>query len=234
MAQPLALTKFCDIETGLKILNSQSLRWSAPSCFRDPFEPDHETALAFGAEDLLKAMIKRATGLLFGPSLPYSEQNKLVAAIRRWRDEDRFASEEEAGTVLRQLLSPLAHQHFEKVQLFHQQWQQYAARSRICCFSDKPENLLAWQRFGDNHAGIALKFSCGDDTALGNPRAMQYRDHPPVITRLSDQVEILFGQKPAPDQAQFIDQLLNKSRLNRGEQEWRVLMKKTAMMTFIT
>jgi len=217
----LALTKFCDIETGLKILNSQSLRWSAPNLFNDPFEPSHETELEFSAEGMVKGAIKDAIGMLFGPQDPTGRENKLVAAICRWRDEERFGSEDEAEVVLKQLFGQLAEQHYEKVDVFMKAWHQYAKSVRICSFSDKPDNMVAWSTLANNHSGIALKFTCGDETSLPAPRRVSYTANPPVVTSLKEQVDVLFGRQQAPNNEEFIIKLLQKDKAISGQKEWR-------------
>ncbi|MGK0498557.1 MAG: hypothetical protein ACJAYG_000188 [Oceanicoccus sp.] len=53
-----SLTTFCSAETCLKILNSQSLRWSAPHLLNDPVELNRHSTPDFNAEGLLNGMIK--------------------------------------------------------------------------------------------------------------------------------------------------------------------------------
>ncbi|WP_101759662.1 DUF2971 domain-containing protein [Oceanicoccus sp. KOV_DT_Chl] len=174
-----SLVKFCSAETGLKILNSQSLRWSAPHLFNDPFELSHLSRPDFTPEKLLAGMIKEAINMLFAPSDPTGKNNRLVAAVARWREEERFASEEEAEQVLNQLLSQIANQQQESIDKYLAEWQRYARTLRICCFSDKPANIYSWRSYADNHAGIALRFSAGDDTSLTQPRKVTYSTTPP-------------------------------------------------------
>ena len=223
-----SLVKFCTIETGLKILHSQSLRWSAPSQFNDPFELSHNTRLEFGTEGLLKAVIKDAITMLFGPNEPTGKSNKLVAAIARWRSEDRFQSEDEAEVVLRQLLGQIVEQHYITIDAYMSEWREFAAGLRICSFSDKPDNMVNWLQYGSNHSGIAMKFSCGEDTSLPQPQRMTYSTVPPVITDLSEQVDVIYGRRPAPDPEDFINKLLVKDKNRSTEKEWRCFSTDTA------
>lgn len=219
--QTSSLTKFCDIETGLKILNSQALRWSAPHLFRDPFELDHLCGADFTADQFLKGLIREAINMLFGPNEPRGKSNRLVAAIARWRDEERFASEEEAETVLKQLLTQLAEQQQEAIDKYLQDWQRFASLLRICCFCEKPDNMAAWQRYAGNHSGIALKFQAGDESSLPKPRKLSYSANPPFVTNLKEQVGVAYGKENPPDKAAFVEKLLQKNRDNSAEREWR-------------
>ncbi len=216
-----SLVKFCSAETGLKVLNSQSLRWSAPHLFNDPFELNHHSEPDFTPETLLTGMIKEAINLLFGPSEPTGKHNRLITAISRWRGEERFASEEEAEQVLKQLLGQIVQQQQEGINSYLSAWQQFACSLRVCCFSDKPTNMQAWQRFADNHAGIALRFSAGEDTALPEPRKVTYGTTPPQVSSLKEQIAVTYGREKAPKSDGFIDKMLMKNKDNNVEREWR-------------
>lgn len=216
-----ALTKFCSIDTGLKILNSRALRWSSPALFADPFEPDHHSGISFTQEMLLKAVIKHTAGLLFGRDEPTGRNNPLIAAIVRWRDEERFTSEEEAEEVLKQLLGQLVQQHQGRIDEEVKTWQQFAQSLRICCFCDKPGNMSAWQRYADNHAGLALKFSVADNTPFKQPARVNYTSTAPDITSLQEQIDIIFGRKNTANDEALTEKLLMKNPLNKAEHEWR-------------
>ncbi len=216
-----ALIKFCSADTGQKILNSQTLRWSAPHLFNDPFELDHNSIPDFSSEDLLKGMIKAAITMLFGPNEPTGKNNRLVAAISRWRDEERFASEDEAEQVLNQLLSQVAQQQQESIQNYLAKWKNYAQKLRICSFVDKATNMHAWKQFADNHAGIALKFSAGDHTALTHPVRVNYSQTPPNVTSLAEQVAVSYGKAAQPSSENFQQKFLVKNKEFNFEREWR-------------
>lgn len=216
-----SLIKFCDLETGLKVLNGQSLRWSAPHLFRDPFEPDFHSSIDFTPDQFVKGLIKEAINMLFGPDEPRGKSNRLVAAIARWRDEERFASEEEAEGVLQQLLAQLAEQQQTAIDKYLQHWQQFSRAVRICCFCDKPTNMAAWQRYAGNHSGIALKFAAGDDSSLPGPKKVSYTTTPPFVTNLAEQVSVAYGKAEVPSKDAFVDKLLTRNRDNSAEREWR-------------
>jgi hypothetical protein len=222
-----SLVKYCNTETGLKILNSQSLRWNSPHLFHDPFELNHRCKLDFTSNDLLKGMIKEAIGMLFGPSAPSGKNNRLVAAITRWREEERFASEDEAEIVLKQLLGQLAQQQQESIDNYLAQWRQFASSVRIATFSDKPDNMFCWQRYAENHNGIALNFSAGKDTALPEAHRINYNLAPPQLTSLKQQIAVGYGREKFPPSEVFLDKLLIKNKANNVEREWRCFSMET-------
>lgn len=216
-----SLVKFCTVETGLKILNSQSLRWSAPHLFGDPFELHHRSDVDFDAGALLDVLLREALIILFGPDAPTGRHAKLVNTLARWRDEERFCDEEEAGTVLRDLLGQIAELRLEQVRQLVAAWQRFAGAIRVACFADKPGNVTCWQRFADNHRGLALRFDCGEGTALPKPQRVQYQNQAPVITSKQEQLNIIYERQRPPTAAEFPERLLTKGRHGQAEQEWR-------------
>jgi hypothetical protein len=202
-------------------MSSQSLRWSSAHLFNDPFELSHLSQPDFSPDKLLQSIIKEAISMLFGPIEPSGKSNRLVAAVARWREEERFGSEEEAEQVLSQLLGQIAQQQQQSIDSYMAAWQQFSSALRVCSFSDKPTNRHAWQRYGENHAGIALRFNTGEGTALPEPRKVSYSTIPPLITSLKQQVAVTYGRENPPSPQGFIAGMLNKSKDNNIEREWR-------------
>lgn len=213
------LVKFCDIATALKILNSQSLRWSAPHLYNDPFELNHLSDTDFTAEQLLKGITQEALAVLFGDTQP-TGSSELVKALTRWQQEKRFETEHEAEAVLKQLILPIAQQQQKDVNDYLMQWRQFAKDIRICCFSNTPENIRAWQRFADNHQGIALAFDKAE-SSLPNCEKVNYANHPIAATSLKEQVDIAFGRSQPPSAKDFKALLLHKPNSNQEEKELR-------------
>ncbi len=216
-----ALVKFCPVDTGIKILNSQSLYWSAPHLFGDPFELHHGSDPQLTAPALLDTLLREALIILFGPNAPTGRQNRLVNTLARWRDENRFCDEDEAGSVLRDLLGQIAELHARKIDEYLARWRLYARQVRIASFCDRPGNLHGWQNYADGHRGMALRFECGPDTGLPDPHPVQYQAQAPVLTTLATEIDVIFGRRQAPEDGDFIGKLLTKGRHQHGEEEWR-------------
>lgn len=223
-----SLVKFCSIETGLKVLDSQSLRWSAAHLYKEPFEPNYQSTTAFTQENLLDGIVQEAVNMLFSPAGPSGRGDKIVATILRWRNEERFSSEEEARPVLKQLLGQTAEQQQINIERYMAAWRFFARTTRICSFSSKPNNMLCWQRYAENHQGIALRFACGKGTALPAPQRMVYSQSPPELTTLKEQINISYGRQPPPSSSDFLKKLLVKGKLDSKECEWRCFAADTA------
>ena len=216
-----SLYKFCSLEAGLKILNSQTLRWSAPHLFGDPFELDYHSDPLITAQELLDVLLREALIMLFGPEPPTGRHNRLVNIMARWREQQKFIDEDQASEVLRDLLGQIAKIQVERVQEYLNEWRQYASLVRVSCFGESVDSINCWERFADNHQGLALRFHCGDDTALAAPQRLTYAGQAPVITNQREQLEVIYGRRSAPIAEDFHTKLLIKGRHHQGELEWR-------------
>ena len=218
-----SLIKFCPIDTGIKILSTQSLRWSAPHLFDDPFELHHGSRPDLSAASLLDVLLREALIMLFGPDAPTGRHNRLVNVMARWREQQRFCDEDEAKVVLSELLGQIAELQERHVQEYLRQWQNFARAARIVCFSERPHNVACWQRFADCHRGIALRFDCGDNTSLPKPQRVAYHTYAPMVTSQQEQLEVIYGRRNLPTPGEFPEKLLVKGRQDSLEQEWRCL-----------
>lgn len=216
-----SLVKFCAIDVGVKILSTQTLRWSAPHLFSDPFELDYESQPDVTAEGLLDVLLREALIMLFGPNMPTGRHNRFVNIMARWREQERFCDEDEAQVVLRELLGQIAEIQTGHVNDYMNEWRKFARNARIACFSEKPNNVACWQRFADQHRGIALRFECGDDTGLPKPQRVVYQNTAPVVTNRQEQLEIIYGRRNTPTTDEFPSKFLIKGRQDHLEQEWR-------------
>lgn len=220
--QPTSLVKFNDADTAIQALTDAKLRWSAPYLLNDPFELSHRSRLNFGSKELLIACVKKTLGLIFSRDDP-SGNSPLIKAVRRWRAEERFDTEEEASEVLTELLASMVRQRDPELAQIKRDWEDYSSRVRILCLNESHENLSLWESQGDRHRGIALRLACGDDTNFEKPQAVTYTDTKPEISSLAEQVDVLMSQDSLSVQEFFPEKLLSKSKLQSKEKEWRLL-----------
>ncbi len=216
-----SLVKFCPIDAGVKILSTQTLRWSAPHLFSDPFELDYQSQPDVSTEGLLDVLLREALIMLFGPNAPSGRHNRFVNIMARWREQERFCDEAEAHEVLRELLGQIAEIQTRHVNDHMNQWRSFARATRIACFSEKPGNVACWQRFADRHRGIALRFECGEGTGLPKPQPVSYQSIAPMVTSRQEQLEVIYGRRNAPTADDFPAKFLIKGRQDHLEQEWR-------------
>lgn len=224
MADSIAsLVKYGSAATALEILRSGTLRFSAPALFDDPFELSHRTPSQFSADRLLEALLRQVTVMLFGPETPPRPGSRLLITIRRWREEQRFSSEEEARRVLHGLLGQLAQAQARLAENHWSEWQRYASRVRLACFSARHDILPCWERYACQHRGVALRFAAGDGHLLARPQRLRYSRQAQEIVDIQQQLDILFYEQLLPSSDEFQEKLLVKGRHLLQEAEWRCL-----------
>ena len=91
------------------------------------------------------------------------------------------------------------------------------------CLSEKHDLIGLWDRYAANHSGIAIRFACGEDTTLEDPRAMRYQEVKPEITSLTEQMDVLMNQESIPAKIDFSEKFLSKSKVELKDKEWRLL-----------
>ena len=217
---PSFLVKYCSAKTAAAILDSHTLRWSAPNIYGDPFELSHTSALNFDPHTLLQSATQTAIGMVFAKDAPRGN-SPLLNVIRRWRSEERFASPEEADDVLRDLLSRMVDARQSTIDKMMADWRQFSRNIRICTFSTKADNLSAWDRFADKHRGVAIRFRCEGSEQLADPQQVQYKNTRAEITHLKEQLNCILHNEPLNSQEHFTEKLCQKPPLNSDEQEWR-------------
>lgn len=227
--QPDNLIKYCDVKAAEQILSSKSLRWSSPEVFGDPFELSSQLDLGFDNTSLLDSTIKLASSMIFAPEQPKGD-SPLINAIKRWREEERFATPEEAYDVLQELLRKMVEYRAEQLNGNLGKWQEYVRTVRVCCFCSKPDNVVAWEKFANRHQGIAIRFAKaedGDNAVIANPNRILYQADRPQITTLREQLGAVLHNKSDDILGRFKDHYFSKAPHHKLEREWRCIRTST-------
>lgn len=224
-SHPKHLVKYLSAQAGVSALESHSLMWSSPNRFDSPFEMNGLCEIPFSNNELLEATVKVATSLIFSDNKAVGD-TPLIAAINRWRDEDRFESPQEAKTVLKDLLAKMVAQKEEQLHITIKKWQHFVESIRICCFCSSANNTSAWAQFGDNHQGIAISIEPNEENALSHAQPIKYHKERPQLTTIKEQMgSLLYNHNCQPNQ-RFVKNLLQKPDFLSAEQEWRALSPK--------
>lgn len=82
----------------------------------------------------------------------------------------------------------------------------------VCCFSARPDHVLMWSHYGDQHRGICLGFDASPPlTLFSMARQVRYSEHRPVI------------EEPNRGKNDLHHALVTKAAFWSYEQEWRIL-----------
>ena len=221
-SHPPSLYKYLDADAAVGVLESASLRWSAPSVFDDPFELDAGATLDFDRAALERTAGKAiANAVLSRQAPPGLPGHPMTNVIRRWRAQRRFTAEEEVLAALRTVLAGMVERRMEELVTVLEDWRAFATGIRILCLSERHNDLTLWMRQADRHRGVVLKLSCEPGSCFAAARPVTYQQRRPQITTLAEQVEVLIGRARHQPQEHFRDRLLTKSRSDAEEREWR-------------
>lgn len=221
--QPISLVKFAGIREGKHILSKGALRWSSPELFQGPFELRYDQGLEFSNKELLKQVLKTIAAMVFArdmptPGLPDHPFSKL---IRRWRTEDRFNSEEEVEEALSNIVGNMVDKQLEETQELVQHWSYLISHTRVLSLLEKHQEIDFWEKYADNHRGIAIRFRCDvENSSLANPQRAEYGVKRPQITTLKEQVNVLIGQERKVEESTLHEKLLMRSKSKIHEKEW--------------
>ncbi|MFT7560442.1 MAG: hypothetical protein ACI93R_002362 [Flavobacteriales bacterium] len=221
---PENLYKYCSYEEALEILQTKSLRWQSPSLLSEAFTLSHESNLTFDRDAFLKSAIKVAISLIFGRDDPKGE-TPLLAAIRRWRGEQRFNTPDEAQGILKELLGKMVDHKMDELAVIVADWQKYCASERVCSFAEKPDQLDNWIHHGHNGRAVVLRFLVGEDRSLKEPEPISYLPVKPEITSIKEQMACLFYNHKDKSRESFKARSLMKPPVFKQEKEWRCFRK---------
>jgi hypothetical protein len=88
----------------------------------------------------------------------------------------------------------------------------------VCCFTDRPDNLQAWDKHGDKLAGVCLEFVLLDSKPFLTCTPVKYQATPP---RFRAAVELVCD--PGGFAAKAADWCLTKCEEFKWEEEWRAI-----------
>ena len=212
--------KYCTPETAVQILTEKTLRWSSPDAFGDPFELSSTTGFDLHPDSLLDATVKLASSMLFSSAEPKGD-TPIVNAIKRWRTEERFANPEEAYGILKELLEKVVLAQTAHLENTQAKWRQFVRDSRICCFCDKPDNVLAWEKYAANHSGLTLKFTVRGRPSFPLPKHVNYSNDTAQLTNVREQLSAIMYRISDKTSSRFNEQFLSKGPHQKSERELR-------------
>lgn len=219
--KPSHLFKFVNANKGLDILKHQHIRWNAPHGFQDPFEQTYLSVPKLTKESFTEKVTKEIVTMVFALNDPTGQQTTIKNAVRRWREEDRFHSEEEATDALTNLVAPLIDKHFTDIQHMIKLWRLYTANARILCMSENYKDLNLWENRGDNHQGMVIRFRVGNDGIFQHPHKVNYTKNRISFLNIREEIQLLIEPHATKRNSHFLTYLLNKSKTLANQKEWR-------------
>jgi len=218
---PEKLFHYMSAESALAMLESQKLRGLRASELDGVLELNGESSVHFDKPQLTDAVVKAACGMIFGAEAPKGD-SALIAAIQRWREAERFSTEDEAKTVLQGLCAKMVDQAFVSIENDLAKWRDFCSRFVMFRLNEKVDSFYVWQQQAENFSGVALRLSIDESEPLfENLQAIKYINTRPEISTLREQVEAVIKSKDTNIFDDIEKQFLLKAPNYQREKEWR-------------
>lgn len=217
--------KYTSYETALRVIKSNSFRWSAPTKFNDPF--DHQTGFIFtyNEDDLTLALSNEVERIIFSDDEPSFTPNSLFSALILMLREVRHKLPKN------ELIREIAEASRESAAKFHRslvklndEVETVLCHSRIFCVTEKFDNIVMWSHYADEHKGAVFKLRCLDeiDNTLLAAKKVSYINSFVPFPNPQSFSKHLTGEKPIDFTQLMWDLAFTKHSDWSYEQEWRV------------
>ncbi|MEQ1844311.1 MAG: DUF2971 domain-containing protein [Nitrospira sp.] len=176
--------KYAAPETALAILKSQTVRYSSPLCFNDPFDIQTGLHLNFDIDSLPAKVLDRIQALAMARENPKVDPDnpwgQIVLKAREYYPTHGFPRDRwEQMTAQPFLQLPTEAKTLQvKVKNY---WREMLPRMRVFCVSEDRDNLLMWVHYAKDHSGVVFEFLSlpQEDNPLSVARRVHYVDSPP-------------------------------------------------------
>lgn len=220
--------KYLPPSTALAILQSQTVRYSSPLSFNDPFDVQSGLHFDFDMDTLHDRVIERihqlASAAVEPPIDAQDVWGQVVLTIRKHYPTHGFDQKRwkiKSGPSFNQVVQLIK----ETQKKCQEHWRNMLTpSSRVFCVSEVKDSLLMWAHYAKDHTGCVFEFWSlpNEDNALSVARCVDYVETPPPFYSEDEWLDDFVGIKK-----------LDLNRLNRRyayvksshwsyEREWRV------------
>ncbi|ACL04877.1 hypothetical protein Dalk_3187 [Desulfatibacillum aliphaticivorans] len=219
--------KYTSHSTSLKIIKNQSLRWSSPSIFNDPFDVPKIMYEGIDIVDLRMAAVKVFCELLIRTKITHFEylQPRIKYLIEAIGDNDEIKKEiiEDLEQHKKELLPDMT-----GFQLVRDAWESMYEDNRILCLSEFCDSASMWDRYSETHKGVVFELGCIDE--IDSPwlvaKPVSYSDAPLFSDTPEGLAEILLYNGVFAARKILEEYLFTKTTDWSYEKEWRIATTK--------
>jgi hypothetical protein len=216
--------KYASLDTAIRIIESKSFRWGAPTKFNDPFDHQSGFTVKIDRADFAKQLTASAERVVFsdvplgGPSGLFPQHLLLLRANRDSIPRKELHDALHEGSL--EMASYLEKNIAEK---FTPQILGFLCNARVFCVSEVHDNVVMWSHYADEHRGAVFKLRCIDeiDNVLLAARRIRYT-HEFSEFPIADYARHLTGEEPIDIARICLDLPYVKHTDWSYEREWRV------------
>jgi hypothetical protein len=156
---PERLFKYTTTDGASAILSNKSLRWSSPILFNDPFDLKNYFHIDFSWSDLSREAVHKMSEMVHSAEEPtFADGNDFVSHIKSFRTKVKRSS----PAIFESLFGAAFYAGVECIEKMmakeREDWLKEKEIIRILCLAEKPDNLLMWSHYAEQHAGVVLEF----------------------------------------------------------------------------
>ena len=221
------LFKYTTADAARVILSNQTLQWSSPVAFNDPFDLKNYFHINFSWSDLRKDALQKLSVMILSPKEPTrADGNEFAGHIRWLRTNMKGSSLANVKAALEQGFN-VSFELCERLTADERNnWLQEREIVRILCFAERPDNLLMWSHYAEQHAGVVLEFETKlfEKSASSRAIKVRYSDVVPAPFTYQQFLDYFLGQKVFPDVSDYTIAVASSKYTDWSyEQEWRLL-----------
>lgn len=219
--------KYMSAHTAKIVLEKQTLRWSSPVLFNDPFDVPRELVPEYTELDIGSSIVLKLVALLEMPEYDISHINpKVKEGVRFLRDLFPEGLPKELLEKMRAEKNnpPIGPNAQTQLQELRDVWEREIPNRRILCLSESPLITSMWNHYADEYRGFSFEFSCIEelDSAWLIAKPVEYSDELP-LTYTADGIADLILLHPQGQMDYLIDTITYlKTTEWITEKEWRI------------
>ncbi|MBF2755554.1 MAG: DUF2971 domain-containing protein [Gammaproteobacteria bacterium AqS3] len=175
--------KYMPAESAINSLKNETLRWSSPLCFNDPFDVPRELAEGMKFADIAAAKWDVLKDYLSNYDAPIDDLHphfqKMIIRYRNLNDTGQNLPPQENNKD-----DPSIKVVENAMKAVRKHWCEYLLpRFRILCLSARKDIVPMWHHYADEYQGVVLEFdSCSGASGLWSKiRRVEYPHNPPEL-----------------------------------------------------
>jgi hypothetical protein len=216
------LFKYVTPDTGRKIIQNRTLRWSTPPMLNDPFDMQFAFQLRFDRQAARTMALEKSWQHYYG-ELVDRPLNNLGRCIREVRHRFPRMSREEFNREIGGSIDASIDVTEKSISGFSGEIIKRFANDKILCLSDVSDSILMWSYYAQNHAGVVLRFTDETpDNPLTTARRIRYVNQMPSLFNDEMLSDMLAGYNGLDTQRIMCEVVWTKSSHWAHEREWRV------------
>ncbi len=216
--------KYMTAATAIAVLRNNTLRWSVPLLFNDPFDVQFDLHVEYDRKKVaVRVMQSLADGYLGRQQIP--KGNAAGVMLTLLKDLAPGISEQ----TLRRKLEPGIYEGMERAEArlpqTHKELREAIAGLKLLCLSEIHDNILMWSHYGKDHSGVVLELSCIEnfDSPWGAAKPVRYMDKMPLLVDEEKLVSLMSGEGTIAEPEAIDNSVFVKAADWAYEKEWRLV-----------